>query len=408
MAISIANDSASATLGSGSLLTVGGNFSASSSLANSVATSAEGDTKSGKTGVGISIALSIVNDDSTATTARDLLASSGTAAFVSSVVSGSTSSAKASVAGGEQDGDQDENVDQKKGDTESAADKIAKSKKNSAKGTENKSAPSASTSDGPVSVAGALAVNVELASSRAYIGDGRDVNVNGTLTVSSAANVDGRASAEGSAVIGGVEFDPTSAVDTTNDTIDLGSEHGLKDGDAVEYKHGEGGADIGGLTDGTTYYVRHDSGGKFKLFDTKDHATGSGSDGLVDLTSTGSGTQHVLKGAGAGGTGVGAAIAINYAQDTNLATIGTSTIHAGGLSLGATTAQHHRRRRLRSAHRRRGRVPPRRRRQRHRRPDRRHDLLRQRPERRQAQALRHAGERARRRHHGSQGPDGRR
>src|SRR5207245_7250963 len=36
--------------------------------------------------------------------------------------------------------------------------------------------------------------------------------------------------------------------------------------------------------------------------------------------------------------GVGAAIAINYAQDTNLAYIGTSTIHAGGLSLGATTA----------------------------------------------------------------------
>ncbi|HET7338954.1 MAG TPA: hypothetical protein VFK22_05355, partial [Candidatus Dormibacteraeota bacterium] len=343
VAISVANDGASALLGSGSLLTVGNNFSASSSLSNSVATSAEGDTKSGKTGVGISIALSIVNDDSTATTGRDLLASTGTAAFVSSVVSGSQSSAKASAAGGEQDGDEGTNdkVNDKKSNTETAADNLAKSKKNSAKGTQGASAPSASTSDGPVSVAGALAVNVELASSKAYIGDSRDVNVHGTLTVSSTANVDGRASAEGSAVIGGVEFDPTSAVDTTNDTIDLGSEHGLKDGDAVEYKHGEGGADIGGLTDGTTYYVHHDTGGKFKLFDTKDHATGSGYDGttgLVDLTSKGSGTQHVLKGAGPGGTGVGAAIAINYAQDTNLAYIGTSTIHAGGLSLGATTA----------------------------------------------------------------------
>src|SRR5262249_39280210 len=126
-------------------------------------------------------------------------------------------------------------------------------------------------------------------------------------------------------------------VDTTNDTIDLGGTHGLKTGDAVEYKHGEGGSDIGGLTDGTTYYVYINSG-KIQLYDTQAHANAHTSTGLVDLTSTGSGTQHVLKGAGPGGTGVGAAIAINYATDTNLAYIGSSTIHAGGLSLGATTA----------------------------------------------------------------------
>ncbi len=60
--ITVADDDVYATLGSGGLLTVGGNFTASSSLTNAVQTTAQGDTQSSDTGVGISIALSIVND----------------------------------------------------------------------------------------------------------------------------------------------------------------------------------------------------------------------------------------------------------------------------------------------------------------------------------------------------------
>ena len=52
-----------------------------------------------------------------------------------------------------------------------------------------------------------------------------------------------------------LDFDPTAGkVDTGKDTIDAGTS-GLRTGDAVVYHHGAGGTDVGGLTDGTTYYV---------------------------------------------------------------------------------------------------------------------------------------------------------
>ncbi|HEX8027497.1 MAG TPA: hypothetical protein VF491_03500, partial [Vicinamibacterales bacterium] len=103
IAISVADNDTHATLGTGSLLTVGiDGFSASSKLTDTVQTTATGDTKSTKTGVGISISLSIVNDSSLSTTNRDI-ASSGIAAFMSSAISLSESIAKASSKGGEDD-----------------------------------------------------------------------------------------------------------------------------------------------------------------------------------------------------------------------------------------------------------------------------------------------------------------
>ena len=46
-----------------------------------------------------------------------------------------------------------------------------------------------------------------------------------------------------------LQFDPSSKVDTANDTIDAGSS-GLRTGDAVAYNNG-GGTDVGGLSNGT-------------------------------------------------------------------------------------------------------------------------------------------------------------
>ncbi len=51
-----------------------------------------------------------------------------------------------------------------------------------------------------------------------------------------------------------VAFDPASAVDGTAGTIDLGTGQPFQTGDAVVY-HSGGGDSIGGLTDGSTYYV---------------------------------------------------------------------------------------------------------------------------------------------------------
>ena len=125
--ISIADDDAYATLGIGGLLSVAGDFEATSSLENTVQTKAEGDTKSSNTGVGISIALTIVNDTSLATTGRDLVAA-GTLAFMSSAISVSESNAKASVAGAQSKSNDSsgKDVDQKKQAQQDYADNTAK------------------------------------------------------------------------------------------------------------------------------------------------------------------------------------------------------------------------------------------------------------------------------------------
>src|SRR5262249_43072942 len=49
-------------------------------------------------------------------------------------------------------------------------------------------------------------------------------------------------------------FDPSSAVNTGNDTIDLGYSHRYQTGDAVVYQS-YGGTDIGNLHSGQVYYV---------------------------------------------------------------------------------------------------------------------------------------------------------
>jgi hypothetical protein len=57
-------------------------------------------------------------------------------------------------------------------------------------------------------------------------------------------------------------------VNDGNDTIEVGEDTGLMPGDAVTYSNG-GGTDIGGLTDGTTYFVTDVTDGKIKLSDSR-------------------------------------------------------------------------------------------------------------------------------------------
>ncbi len=345
VAISIIANDTYATLGTGGLLTIGGDFSASAALSNNVNTTAEGDTLSGSTGIGISVAVSVVNDNAWATTGRDLATATGAAAFLSRTISGSQSTARASVAGGEQDdGSGTQEVDNKSAGEQNFGNKTAQDQTSKAspgattKGSQGATGPSAGTSSGKVSVAGAVAVNIEQASSKAYIGNGRIITTGGALTIKSSANIDGTAAADGSAVIGATEFDPTTTVDIAAETINIGASGGLKTGDKVTYNHGDGGTDIKGLKNGTSYFVRDASGGKYTLYNTEDQANAGGATGRIDLQDKGAGTHHAFKGAGAGGTGVGVAVTVNYAKATNLAYVGGSTINSGGLDIQATVA----------------------------------------------------------------------
>src|SRR4029077_2656045 len=145
VAISISDNETDATVGTDShanLISITGNFSASAVLTSAVETTAEGDTQSDDTGVGISIAVTVVNDNSLATTGRDLHAD-GTMGFSASTISSSDSSAKASVAGapgdngsGASSDGSGKSVDGKTTEQLSYADGKSKEKNSSAKGTE--------------------------------------------------------------------------------------------------------------------------------------------------------------------------------------------------------------------------------------------------------------------------------
>ena len=215
VAISISNNDTEATLGSGAQISIGGDFSAQASLTSKVDSSAVGDTESDSTGVGISIALTVANDSSVATTGRSLSAD-GAMTFSATTISGSSSSATASVAGGtpddgsgSHDGANDQSVTNDTNKEMGFADSKSKETNSSAKGTGGESAPDSSTSDGQVSVAGAVGVNIETRErARLYPGFADDP-LGRAAHGESAANVDGSATASGSAVLGAIEFDPT-------------------------------------------------------------------------------------------------------------------------------------------------------------------------------------------------------
>src|SRR5262249_40362418 len=101
IAITVSNNDTNATIGTlaGQTLTATGAVSLAAAHEGSTLTKAEGDTESGKTGVGISLALTVGDDSAIATTNRDLT-SGGAMTFSARTVSSNESSAKASVAGG--------------------------------------------------------------------------------------------------------------------------------------------------------------------------------------------------------------------------------------------------------------------------------------------------------------------
>ncbi|MCK9230854.1 MAG: DUF4347 domain-containing protein, partial [Syntrophales bacterium] len=141
------------------------------------------------------------------------------------------------------------------------------------------------------------------------------------------------------------EFDAATKVDLAADAIDLGADHGFKTGQAVVYRAG-GGTAIGGLTDGTTYYVITVGNNTVKLAETAEGATAGTA---IDLTGNGTGTQSLAARASTtpspsaetsdGGVSVAAAVGVNIATSSSQAYIpangrvtsgGTLTLSSSG------------------------------------------------------------------------------
>ena len=93
-------------------------------------------------------------------------------------------------------------------------------------------------------------------------------------------------------------FDASSAsvVIAASDRINLiPSNTGFSTGDAVVYSI-NGGTAIGGLTDGTTYYVRVVAAGQIELYDTQAHALDTGATtGRANITDVGVGVQTLQR-----------------------------------------------------------------------------------------------------------------
>ena len=90
---------------------------------------------------------------------------------------------------------------------------------------------------------------------------------------------------------GPTPFDPGTVVAVGSDELTL-TGHGLASGDAVVYSNG-GGSDIGGLVDGTTYFIIKIDNNTIQLATTFAEATAS-TPVPIELTSVGAGVGHSL------------------------------------------------------------------------------------------------------------------
>jgi hypothetical protein len=195
------------------------------------------------------------------------------------------------------------------------------------------------------SFAGSLAVNIAFTDTTAALRGAVGTASGNDVEVSASSN----AAASAKALIARQVFDPNKAINTTDNTlslpyklrkIDSGSVRNLQTGDAVVYRKGDEGTNIGGLIDGTTYYAIVDSSEpkKLKLAASAADATAGTA---INLTSPGTGNEHsiVVETDPGPGTGLGASIAFNLVNDTTIAELAANASLTGAedLTLKATT-----------------------------------------------------------------------
>ncbi len=205
VAISISNVSTNATIGTGDELEIGGALLAQAAQTATVDTFAKGLAEGGE-GAGVAIALTFADHRVIATTDRSLTAG-GAVTFTARGYSLSAARAVASIAGGPDTAS--EPVDGQVAEQRSFADGRAAA--NGASGAETADTPSSDTSEGSISVAAAIAVNLVNAVVLALLPDGVSVTSGGLLTLSALGESDAEASADGTAVTSSTDADVIGA-----------------------------------------------------------------------------------------------------------------------------------------------------------------------------------------------------
>ena len=201
VALTIANEDTLAELAGSSGLVSAGDVSVTAEHTGSAVTTAAGDSEgAGTAAVGAAVALNFVDERTEVPVARPIHAGQDVT-LVAQGVSVNRAMAMASAEGTEGDGGGDPEVDGQASDQRSAGDQAA-TDRGARSSSNNQATPTSSTSDGSVSVAAAVGINLTESLSRAAIATDVPVTAGGHVTVSSAANSDASASADATAVNG--------------------------------------------------------------------------------------------------------------------------------------------------------------------------------------------------------------
>lgn len=200
-AVTVIDNQTTARLGSGNGLDLAGGAEVEARHSSTITTRAKGSSQGEKAAVGIAVAVTIANDSAVATTARDITAG-GDVRFAALTSQSTTTTASASAKGGKEekkDGEADDTPDD--GVDREVGKQAAFGQDKQKDGSDNKTQQpaSAESSEGKVSVAAAVAVNVAESRAEAYVPDGITLDTTGSLTVEASGNTDAGAHSDGSA-----------------------------------------------------------------------------------------------------------------------------------------------------------------------------------------------------------------
>ena len=216
VAIALSNITTPATIDTGAPMTIGGALAASADQTASALTNAEGDAAGASAAIGFSLALTIANHRTETMLVRGLTAG-GAVTLAAHGSSDSSSTATASAAGAPGDasggGSAGDGVDR----TIAAERSHASATDSSTGGSGAAGAdptPRAATSSGGISVAAAIGINVAKTTSLATIG-AVTVVAGGPFTLSTFADTDAHARADGSAVQPGDSSAPADSSESS-------------------------------------------------------------------------------------------------------------------------------------------------------------------------------------------------
>lgn len=384
VAVTAAVNSTTARLGTGSRIDLSGAYTSRAEHAGISTTTATGQTQGDNVAVGASIAITSASDTATAEIDRDITAS-GDVEVEAKSTSKSRSTSTASVKGGEKanadgtppggsGGAPGQTVDQKVAAQSNVAKDIGGKTGGSSVGNKldanTQTSPKAETSEGGVSVAAAVGVNVGNSTTTAKVAKGRAITSSGALKVTSTNETDTAASADGSQVdssgsanvgVGAAVALNVGVATTTSIVSDEAhvSTQGLQvsakvaDGQksdaSATAKSGAGAGNVGvagalAINSATNTMVASVEG-------NADHDTevanvdAHGGDVMVEAknatTSTSTVSAHVQGTGNNAKVGVGASVGVNVGANTTVAEVGDGAALTGGRDLSVTADSDH-------------------------------------------------------------------